>query len=285
MKLFVPLFVFFFCSGVTFAQWSDDFSDGDFTNQPTWQGNDNHFIVENGWLRLNAPAAAGTSSLSVESDIANDASWEFVFKMSFNPSSSNYAKVYLISDRESLNSPLNGYFLRLGYTDRDICLFRQNGNITEKLLASRANILNASSNHVRVLITRDRQGFWTLKTDLTGGSDFTLEGGVQDAQINQSAYFGVVCTYTATRSTGFYFSDFRVDGQPYMDTEPPTVTSCTVEGKEVYISFFRTCGCHFRAIQPLFRDGRTLAPRRCPHGRTIIVFTPACGRIDMRSTP
>ena len=237
MKLLVHIFVFFFCSGVAFAQWSDDFSDGDFDTNPSWQGNTENFIVESGWLRLNAPASAGTSYLSVASDISYNASWEFVFKMDFNPSSANYAKVYLISDHEAINTPLNGYFLRMGYTDRDICLFRQNGNITEKLITSRINILNAPSNHVRVLVTRDRQGFWTLKTDLTGGRDFTIEGSVQDSQIKQSTYFGVVCTYTATRSDGFYFGDFSVDGEPYVDTEPPVITSCTVENKQVQIVF------------------------------------------------
>ena len=227
----------FFCRTYAFAQWSDDFSDGDFENNPTWRGNTDQFIVENGWLRLHAPAAAGTSYLSVASDIVVDASWEFVFKMDYVPSSSNYAKVYLMSDRETLNTPSNGYYLRLGYTDHDICLYRQNGNATEKLITSRANILNTISNPVRVLITRDREGSWTLKTDLTGGRDFTLEGSAQDRQIGPSEFFGVLCIYTSTRNTAFYFSDFRVDGLPYRDTELPKVTSCTVEGKQIEISF------------------------------------------------
>jgi hypothetical protein len=236
MKRYICIYIFFFFRIIAFAQWSDDFSDGDFTNNPTWTGNASHFIVENGWLRLNAPSA-GTSYLAVASDIVTDASWEFVIKMDFNPSSSNYAKVYLMADREALNTPLNGYYLRIGYTDRNICLFRQNGNITERLIASRVNILDAPSNHVRVLVTRDLQGFWTLKTDLSGGRNFIPEGGVQDRQINRSAFFGVVCIYTVTRATGFYFSDFRVYGQPYRDIELPAVTSCFVKGKEAQIEF------------------------------------------------
>ena len=232
------IFFFLFCHNIAFAQWSDNFSDGEFENDPSWQGNTEHFIVENGWLRLHAPAATGSSYLAVASDIVADASWEFVVKMDFRPSSSNYAKVYLTSDRESLNTPLNGYFIRLGYSDRDICLFRQNGNITEKLITGRANTLDAASCHVRVLITRDRDGFWIVKTDLTGGRDFTPEGSAQDRQINPSAFFGVVCSYTSTRNTGFFFSDFLVDGLPYTDTEPPVVRSHTVEeGKKIQIDF------------------------------------------------
>ena len=66
------LTIFFLClftQNIVFSQWSDDFSDGDFENNPSWTGNTEHFIVDNGWLRLNAPAAAGTSYLAVASDI------------------------------------------------------------------------------------------------------------------------------------------------------------------------------------------------------------------------
>jgi len=237
MRLSVCVIIFFAFNCVTFAQWSDDFSDGDFTNHPTWQGNTDHFKVENGWLRLQAPAVTGTSYLSVASDVVAEASWEFVFKMDFNPSASNYAKVYLVSDLPNLNAPLNGYYLRIGSTDDDICLYRQNGNVLEKLITGRPKILDTSSSHVRVLVTRDRQGIWTLKTDLTGGHDFTTEGSVQDIQINRSTYFGVVCNYTATRRDLFYFGDFLVDGKPYIDTEPPVVTSCKAEGKQIHIGF------------------------------------------------
>ena len=230
------IFFLLLCQNIAFAQWSDDFSDGDFTNNPSWRGNTSHFSVENGWLRLNAPAANGTSYLAVASDVI-EGSWEFVFKMDFRPSSSNYAKVYLISDRETLNSPLIGYFLRLGYTDRDISLFRQNGSITEKLIAGRTNTLDATSNHVRVQVTRDREGFWILKTDLSGGYDFTTEGSVHDRQTAPSSFFGIVCTYTTTRNTGFHFDDFRVNGLPYVDTEPPTVSSYLIDEKQVHIEF------------------------------------------------
>ena len=237
MRLFnVCIFFFLFCQHIAFAQWSDDFSDGDFENNPSWVGNTANFIVEDGWLRLNVPETAGTSYLAAVSDIVVDASWEFVFRMDFRPSSSNYAKVYLISDRETLNSPLNGYYLRLGSTERDISLFRQNGNIIEKLITGQANTLDASC-HVRVLVTRDSDGLWTLKTDLTGGRNFSVEGSAQDRQINPSAFFGVVCTYTTAGSTGFYFGEFHVNGQSYTDTEIPTVRSYTAEGKQINIKF------------------------------------------------
>ncbi len=234
--IIVMVSLFIYCPGLLFGQWHDDFSDGDFTNTPAWQGDVNKFIVDNGWLRLN-DTQAGTSYLAVESDIATNASWEFVFKINFNPSSTNYAKVYLMTDQSDLKAPLNGYFLRLGHTDDDICLFRQNGTKEEKLISSRAKILDVSSSHVRVLVTRDSQSHWTLKTDLSGGRDYILEGSASDNQIKASSWFGVVCIYTITRATGFFFDDFYVDGEPYTDRDPPVVTSFSAKEKQAQIQF------------------------------------------------
>ncbi len=254
------------------AQWNDNFSDGDFEDNPPWQGNIGKFIVDNGWLRLN-DQTAGTSYLSVVSDIVSNASWEFVFKLNFNPSSSNYAKVYLISDKSDLTAPLNGYFLRIGYTDDDICLFRQNNNVIEKLISGRKKALDVSSSHVRVLVTRDSQGHWTLMTDMTGSRNFELEGGAQDNLIRTSACFGVVCIYTATRGTGFMFTDFKVDGQPYTDTEPPVITSSSVDGKQISIRLSEVIAPISSSLDNFFSIDESTIPATAIYDNDLLSFT------------
>jgi hypothetical protein len=207
------------------AQWNDDFSDGDFSLSPEWQGESEKFTVDNGWLRLN-DVAAGTAFLATVSEVASEALWEFVFRMTFNPSADNYAKVYLMSDQPDLSAPLNGYYLRLsGSTDDDICLFRQTGNTSEKLIDGRNGALNASSNTVRVSVTRDEHGLWTLKTRLSGETEDVTEGSASDTQVRASAWFGVACIYTISRSKAFFFDDFYVEGQKYTDREAPSVVS------------------------------------------------------------
>ena len=53
------------------AQVVDDFSDGDFTDNPTWSGNEDLFVVNNDRkLQLNAEAA-GSAMLFCETDVAD----------------------------------------------------------------------------------------------------------------------------------------------------------------------------------------------------------------------
>jgi hypothetical protein len=86
-----------------FPQVIDDFSDGNFIENPVWYGDTSHFIVNaNGQLQLSAPAVAGQSYLATASEIINNATWSFYVKLDFNPSSTNYLDVYLASDSDIL---------------------------------------------------------------------------------------------------------------------------------------------------------------------------------------
>lgn len=75
------------------AQFQDDFSDGDFTNNPEWIGDTDNFSIDNGMLRLTAPAVSDASYLATESQSIEDAVWEFYVEMDFQPSGSNLTRV------------------------------------------------------------------------------------------------------------------------------------------------------------------------------------------------
>ncbi len=97
------------------AQFSDDFSDGDFINNPTWNGDVSNFEVDT-TKRLHTlyDTLDNEISLSTVSKVSQNAVWQFKFEYLFSPSSSNYAKLYIMSDKEDLISTLNGYFIKLG---------------------------------------------------------------------------------------------------------------------------------------------------------------------------
>ncbi len=219
--------VFSLLSQLALAQLRDDFSDGDFTSSPTWTGSQSLFSVTNATLMLNGGERDGVAYLSSPSEVSNPASWDFDFSFLFNPSSANYAKVYLISDQADLTKSLNGYFVMLGRTSDAISLYRQNDLKQTEIIKGRDNLLNLSSIHGKVKVTRDDSG-WKLFTDVTESGSYNLEGMSQEDTSMQSSYFGVVCVYTSTRADKFSFDNFNVTGSVAVDNVPPSLTRVEV---------------------------------------------------------
>ncbi|MBP9153274.1 MAG: lamin tail domain-containing protein, partial [Flavobacteriales bacterium] len=211
------------------AQFSDDFSDGDFTNSPTWSGETTEFTVDAQRLRLTAPPQSDTSYLSVSCQAINDAVWEFFVQFDFNPSSSNLARVYLVSNNANLKGTLNGYFVRIGGETEDrISLYRQSGTTNTQLITSTDGLVNTDPVIARIRVTRSANSDWELLADTAGGTSFQSLGTVNDTTFTQSLYSGVWCKYTSTRSDKFYFDDLNVTGNAFVDSELPTVESLSV---------------------------------------------------------
>lgn len=241
LTIFLFLFLFsIFSFHTASAQFTDDFSDGDFTQNPTWTGNTDRFEIDpQNRLWLNAPAEANTSYLATASQAINNASWEFLVRMEFNPSSSNFARVYLVSSSDDLSGGLNGYFVRLGGETEDrISLYRQSGTSTSQLIASADGLLNTDPVEVRIRVTRDAIGNWELLADETGGTTFASIGTVFDDTHILSFHFGVYCRYTATRSDKFRFDDFVVTGTGFVDDVNPILNSLSVASpNELLLTF------------------------------------------------
>ena len=92
MKLLcVALILPYYISGQVY----DNFSDGDFTNNPNWFGLQNHFEIDSEYrLHLNAPSENASSHLCLSSDIIENAAWEINVKLTFNPSSSLWVFIW-----------------------------------------------------------------------------------------------------------------------------------------------------------------------------------------------
>ena len=221
------LFTFLFFIPLTvLSQFNDAFTDGDFSNNPTWQGEEINFEVDaNNQLHLNAPAVTDKSHLFTPSVAIDTASWQCYVRLEFNPSASNKARIYLVSDQSNLEGSLNGYFIQLGNTEDEVSLYRQTGTSVTEIIDGTDGLLNESIVEVLVKATRDTDGNWELLADTSLTSSFASQGTVQDTTSQSSQYFGVLCDYTSTRSDKFYFDDFIVTGNAYLDVEAPEITS------------------------------------------------------------
>lgn len=213
------------------AQVTDNFSDGDFTVAPVWTPSaPTDFKDTLGMLRSNNTTASSTYYITTPSTTATNAQWEFYINLKFATSSANYVDVYLTADNANLTSAtLNGYFVRIGNTLDEICLYKNVAGTTSKIIDGADGIVTSSSNNlIKVKVKRDASNLFTLERDMTGtGSTFTLEGSVVDGTFTTSAFFG----FLIKQSTASFFKKHFIDdvyaGPIILDTAPPTIVSAT----------------------------------------------------------
>ena len=230
MKLFNVLCILLFISSPVFGQFYDDFSDGDFTNDPIWVGQDSLFTVNSiGELQLNDTNSTADEAFLLHNswsfDFSDSIIWDFRIKLLFdNPSTSNQTRFYLISNNLELSNSLNGYYIAIGETGSEdkIKLYRQDGN-TSSLVCSGENTYSSDIN-LNVRVIRDSIGNWGIFSDTALNSlDYVLEASGNDDTYTLSNCFGVYCKYTSTRSTKFIFDDIAITGKVFLDTVPPSI--------------------------------------------------------------
>lgn len=207
----------------SWAQLTDDFSDGNFTNNPTWSGDEDKFVVENETLRSNSAVASDLFYLSTPSTIAqDDLEWRFRVNMRFNTSGVNYTDVYLMADSSDLTRVVNGYFVRIGNTKDEVSLYKiQNG--TETQLTDGADDKTHNKN-ISLKITKTAQGEWTVQADYAGGQNYQTEGNTTDNEITSTTHFGFLI---AQSTASFHFKHFYDDiyvGPLIVDTIKPAIT-------------------------------------------------------------
>ncbi|MDR0412676.1 MAG: lamin tail domain-containing protein, partial [Dysgonamonadaceae bacterium] len=211
-----------------FSQFSDSFSDGlflsgdGFDREVNWTGDIAEFIVnESRQLQLSSADNHSPSQLKTHSYITKNASWEFYVNMGFNPSSSNYTKIYIVSDEDDFTGELNGLFIRIGYADKNICLIQsKKGGNNKILIQGEKKRLESSSIALNIKATMSNSGEFKLYSRLNEESDFTLEGSCKITESLVSNWFGVVCFFTITRRQLFFFDDFSVKTEEIDDPEP-----------------------------------------------------------------
>ena len=211
-----------------FGQFTDDFTDGDFTNSPIWSGTASSFFInDSNQLQSNgSQTVADTLYLTSPSTQIDSVEWQFYMHLDFNPTAStNYVKVYLISDQADLTGSLNGYYVRIGETGASdtLELWRQDGTTSTRILTG--NIPYGSTFDANVKVTRDPLGNWTLFSDPTAGSSFSNEGSVFDNTYTTTQFFGLYCKYsTVSRFDMYYFDNISI-GQLVGDTVAPAISS------------------------------------------------------------
>ena len=241
------------------GQTTDNFSDGDFTQNPSWTGDTAHFEVNAaGQLHL-ASVGSDTSALAVKFTAGREAQWDFWLKMSFNTSSNNYARAYLWADTSDLLRSLQCLYLQVGGADDSIRLISKTAAVEATVYSFKHYRTNRSVNTIRFRITCDTTRLWTFLTDTTGGQALFTDGSVNGPPAPAGGWFGFLCRYTASNATKFYFDDVYA-GPVVRDTVAPELISVVADGREVRCRFTEPVDPAVAADPAHYRFGQLPAP-------------------------
>ncbi len=233
----------FFCILPTllYAQLSEDFSDSNFSVNPTWVGEIDKFrVTADKKLQLYDATKSKRAYLVTSNHISENVCWEFNYEYGANPSSSNYASVYLVSNKANLNESLNGYYLTIGKesgTTDKISLYKQTGTTKKLIFSSESgSALNArGSISIKLKVTRDDKGNWKIYADKEGKDNLTLLGAFYENSFNTTKYFGIYIKFSSTKNQHYFFDNFKITK---VDYTAPIVTNATIfDVNQIQVSF------------------------------------------------
>lgn len=225
LGLFFMIILPFFC----FGQVNESFLDGNFINNPFWTGTTSNFTVNNALQLQSKVSTTSTSFLFTPSESFQNAEWECWIKINYSTSSSNYASVYIASDNNDIAAGCNGYYVQIGGTNDEVSLFVQEGTKKTKIIDGSDKRTDGNTVELRIKVTRNTLGIFSLYSKTATESEFVLEGSVQNNIIKQSSYFGLLFSNTTTTGSAYYFDDILVTGIKAIDNEAPEWTTFNLE--------------------------------------------------------
>jgi hypothetical protein len=244
MKSFL-IYIFLFFSISSFAQFEEHFTDGGFNTNPNWDGTENLFQVNTTTvareLYLKGSNSGGVAYLSTPDNSSASNEWKFYIRLGFNPSNLDFVKVYLTSSVQDLQTPLNGYFIKIGRIGNSDGLefYRQDGT-NEVLLLNMLPSQLASSPNINVRVIRDNTGKWVFYWKNLNAIQYAKIDSIQENTHRDGTHFGFLCNYTNATKDSFAFDDLFSVLLPnvVVDTIAPKVESIQVKNnKEIVVLF------------------------------------------------
>ncbi len=209
------------------AQITDDFSDGDFTQEPVWTGTDSVFCVNaNHQLQLNATVGGNASLFIVDAnsrcqqDSGDDKGreWRFWIREAFAPSSNNFTDIYLCEN----------YFIRLGEAGSQDVVDLQRVDGTENISICRGtDTFIASPFSASFKIVRDNDGLWQIFIDKNNNDEYLLECQCVDKTYEPTGDFGIEITYSKSNAQRVYLDDVYI-GPEIVDETPPELENINI---------------------------------------------------------
>ncbi len=219
------VFLTLLCPALGFAQIHETFKHRDSLNH-SWFGDTAHFLPDSGKLQLQGPQSSSTLYYSTTNTLCDSTEWNFEILLGFNPSSTNFVRVYLMSDSTNLKGALNGYFIQLGQSGgkNNIQFFRQEKTSATPVFSGISVFSSSRGLSVQLRIKRTENAEWSVFSNVSGEKSFISEGEpFVDSTFRETAAFGFYCKYsTSSRYNLYTFGEVNIDTiRPDLIPEPP----------------------------------------------------------------
>lgn len=211
--------VFLIIPMIGYTQVYDDFSDGNFTDNPVWTGTESLFIVnEDFQLQLNGEGSGEASLFCSDSADRVHSEWHFYLREAFAPSGKNYCDIFLCDK----------YFLRFGESGSNdvVELWRLEENSIASVCRGQDTFI-AAAFEASFKVTHDEYGVWKIYVDKNANGDYYLEAQGIDNKYETTGKFGIKATYTSSNAKRVYLDDVYF-GPIIVDTTPPELKNVTV---------------------------------------------------------
>ncbi len=254
LKRLIILFLLF--PSFTFAQFTDDFEDGDISNWTEstvgrWAASDIsplngsyslHHIFDN--------TVDDRDRISIDLPIIDlnteTTTWRFRVKHGFDPSSSNNWSIFLISDSDASqmypSGSANGYAVGVNYTGlTDTLKFWKitSGGASEIFKTSVNWQLDIGTSKSPAIETvRLPNGNWEIRINVDGDfNNLTTVGSGFDDNYLFTDYFGIYYEYTFGRDQSLWIDDIYI-GEEILDVISPVVDSLYVlSSKKIKVEY------------------------------------------------
>lgn len=209
------------------AQLQENFSDGELHHNPQWLGDTSQFRVNSSYILQSDGNGSDTLYISTAGPaITNNIQChEIWLRLQFSPSENNHIRWYLYSSSADLESPLNGYYIRIGENGAGDCIrfYRQNGTQHQLLASGPAGTMSRNDNTVRIRVLYDPAGTFSLYADTLGNYVYSLQATWSDSIVTGQPYTGIWFRHSTSNATRFYADDLYAG--PYLpDLSPPLVS-------------------------------------------------------------
>ena len=209
-----------------------------FSQLKTWYGDIGSFEISDTLIRLNAAPETAVKSIFGASDAIDNAQWQLTIGMGFDPSTSNYCRIYLVANDSLLTAVTKAYYVECGGANDNIRLVKLADGSRTTLVEGVSARLKKTNNNFSIRVTRSAKGAWQLFYSDGVAATEQNEGSAVDSTLLQSRFFGIECVFTSTRSKLFSFSNLSVSGTAFTDVLPPKLMEGEVKNSTTAVLRF-----------------------------------------------